>query len=138
MTAAPLTAALADFVADFGADDPPEPIAAHTLEVVQDGSACLRAAAGACWDGLALLAIKPYPCVSFLHPALDALFRLGEEHGLRAEEVESIVLRFSRAGGHCIDANPLKSHCAQYVLPVALDVERYAPALEAPLAGEQR
>ena len=71
-------------------------------------------------------------------PALDALFGLVEEHGLRAEEVESIVLRFPRAGVHCIDANPLESHCAQYVLPVALDVESYAPALEAPVAGEQR
>ena len=30
------------------------------------------------------------------------------------------MLRFARAGVHCIDANPLKSHCAQYVLPVAL------------------
>jgi 2-methylcitrate dehydratase PrpD len=72
------------------------------------------------WDGIAELAIKPYPCVSFLHPALDALFGLVEEHGLRADEVEEIVLRFPRAGVHCIDANPLKSHCAQYVLPVAL------------------
>jgi 2-methylcitrate dehydratase PrpD len=42
------------------------------------------------------------------------------EHGLGPEEIESLVLRFPRAGVHCIDANPLKSHCAQYVLPVAL------------------
>ena len=75
---------------------------------------------GARWDGIAGLAIKPYPCVSFLHAALDALLGLVEEQGLQAAEVEEIVLRFPRAGVHCIDANPLKSHCAQYVLPVAL------------------
>ena len=72
------------------------------------------------WDGIAELAIKPYPCVSFLHPALDALFALVDEHALEPEQIEEIVLRFPRAGVHCIDANPLKSHCAQYVLPVAL------------------
>jgi 2-methylcitrate dehydratase PrpD len=75
---------------------------------------------GARWDGIAEFAIKPYPCVSFLHPALDALFGLVAEHDLDPEEIESLVLRFPRAGVHCIDANPLKSHCAQYVLPVAL------------------
>ena len=72
------------------------------------------------WDGIAELAIKPYPCVSFLHPALDALFELVREHALPAEGIESIVLRFPRAGAHCIDGNPLRSHCAQYVLAVAL------------------
>jgi 2-methylcitrate dehydratase PrpD len=72
------------------------------------------------WDGIAELAIKPYPCVSFLHPALDALFELIQDHDLQAEAVEEIAMRFPRSGVHCIDANPLKSHCAQYVLAVAL------------------
>jgi 2-methylcitrate dehydratase PrpD len=72
------------------------------------------------WDGVAGLAIKPYPCVSFLHPALDALFALVEEHDLRPAQVEAVVLRFPRSGVHCVDDNPLKSHCAQYVLPTAL------------------
>ena len=72
------------------------------------------------WDGVAGLAIKPYPCVSFLHPALDALFALAEEHDLRPGHVQEIVLRFPRSGVHCVDDNPLKSHCAQYVLPTAL------------------
>jgi 2-methylcitrate dehydratase PrpD len=75
---------------------------------------------GTRWDGIAELAVKPYPCVSFLHPALDALFALVAGHALRPEQIESLVLRFPRGGVHCIDANPLKSHCAQYVLPVAL------------------
>lgn len=72
------------------------------------------------WEGIMELAIKPYPSVSFLHPALDALLALVREHDLRAEDVASIVLRFARSGVHCIDDNPLKSHSAQYILPVAL------------------
>ena len=72
------------------------------------------------WDGVTGLAIKPYPCVSFLHPALDALFALLEEEDLRPAQIEAIVLRFPRSGVHCVDDNPLKSHCAQYVLSTAL------------------
>jgi 2-methylcitrate dehydratase PrpD len=72
------------------------------------------------WDGVNELAIKPYPCVSFLHPALDALLALVEEHDLQPGHVDAIVLRFPRSGVHCVDDNPLKSHCAQYVLPTAL------------------
>jgi 2-methylcitrate dehydratase PrpD len=72
------------------------------------------------WDGVTGLAIKPYPCVSFLHPALDALFALVAEHDLHPKQIEAIVLRFPRSGVHCVDDNPLKSHCAQYVLPTAL------------------
>jgi 2-methylcitrate dehydratase PrpD len=30
------------------------------------------------------------------------------------------VLRFPRKGAHMIDGHPLKSHCAQYILPVGL------------------
>jgi 2-methylcitrate dehydratase PrpD len=75
---------------------------------------------GGRWDGIAELAIKPYPCVAFLHPALDALFELVRDRGLQADDVDEIVMRFARSGVHCIDANPLKSHCAQYVLAVAL------------------
>ena len=36
------------------------------------------------------------------------------------EDVAAITLRFPSSGTHCIDNNPLKSHCAQYILPVAL------------------
>jgi 2-methylcitrate dehydratase PrpD len=38
---------------------------------------------------------------------------------IAAADIESMVMRFPRAGAHCVDGNPLKSHCAQYVLPVA-------------------
>ena len=75
---------------------------------------------GTRFDGIMELAIKPYSCVSFLHPALDALFGLMREHALTADKIERLILRFPRAGIHCVDDNPLKSHCAQYILPVAL------------------
>ena len=75
---------------------------------------------GTRFDGIMELAIKPYSCVSFLHPALDALFGLMRERDLAPDDIERLTLRFPRAGIHCIDDNPLKSHCAQYILPVAL------------------
>jgi 2-methylcitrate dehydratase PrpD len=75
---------------------------------------------GTSFDGIMELAIKPYSCVSFLHPALDALFGLMRERDLVPDDIERLTLRFPRAGIHCIDDNPLKSHCAQYILPVAL------------------
>jgi 2-methylcitrate dehydratase PrpD len=72
------------------------------------------------WSGVEELAIKPYPCVAFLHPALDALFEIVRAGGVTADDVDTITMRFAQAGAHCIDGNPLKSHCAQYVLPTAL------------------
>ncbi len=78
----------------------------------------LTAGLGEVWDGVMELAIKPYPCVSFLHPALDALVRLLEEHDLTPAQIDKISLRFAEAGAHCVDDNPLKGHSAQYILPV--------------------
>lgn len=80
------------------------------------------------WDGVMELAIKPYSSVSFLHPALDALLELVRQHDLKAEDVEEIVLRFPRSGVHCVDRNPLKSHCAQYILPLAVARRQIAVA----------
>jgi len=71
------------------------------------------------WDGTVKLAVKPYSSVSFLHPALDALLDLVRRRDLQAGDVEEIILRFPRSGVHCVDRNPLKSHCAQYILPLA-------------------
>ena len=73
---------------------------------------------GTSWKGVAGLAIKPYPCVSFLHPALDALAALLDRHELASEAISAIELRFAESGCHCVDDNPLKGHSAQYVLPV--------------------
>jgi 2-methylcitrate dehydratase PrpD len=75
---------------------------------------------GTRYDGIMELAIKPYSSVSFLHPALDLLLGIAREQNLAIEDVAAITLRFPSSGTHCIDNNPLKSHCAQYILPVAL------------------
>jgi 2-methylcitrate dehydratase PrpD len=83
----------------------------------------LTQALGEDFKGVAELAIKPYSCVAFLHPGLDALLGLQRDNKLACGDIESIALHFARSGTHCIDANPLKSHCAQYVLPVALTRE---------------
>ncbi len=65
-------------------------------------------------------AIKLYSCCAFLHPALDALLAILAKHPLRPDEVEHIDLRFPTNGMKLIDNNELKSHCAQYVLPIAV------------------
>lgn len=78
----------------------------------------LTARLGEAWDGVMELAIKPYPCVSFLHPALDALETLLERHELTSGDIAAIQLRFAEAGAHCVDDNPLKGHSMQYILPV--------------------
>jgi 2-methylcitrate dehydratase PrpD len=79
---------------------------------------------GSTWDGVMGLAIKPYPCVSFLHPALDALEGLLEKYKLASSGIASIDLRFANAGAHCVDDNPLKGHNAQYILPVRAAMRR--------------
>jgi 2-methylcitrate dehydratase PrpD len=65
-------------------------------------------------------AYKLYSSCSFTHPGLDALLTLAREHSLKPAEVRSILLRFPISGKHMIDNNELKSHCAQYILPVGL------------------
>ncbi|MCW5752122.1 MAG: MmgE/PrpD family protein [Alphaproteobacteria bacterium] len=75
------------------------------------------------FDGIMELAIKPYSSVSFLHPGLDTLLGIAREQKLDITDIEAITIRFPSSGTHCIDNNPLKSHCAQYILPVALTRE---------------
>jgi 2-methylcitrate dehydratase PrpD len=65
-------------------------------------------------------ALKRYSSCSFTHPGLDALLDLAHRHHLQPADVQEIVLRFPKAGAHMIDNNELKSHCAQYILPVGL------------------
>jgi 2-methylcitrate dehydratase PrpD len=65
-------------------------------------------------------AYKLYSSCSFTHPGLDALLGLAHEHNLKSSDVQEIVLRFPSLGAHMIDNNELKSHCAQYILPVGL------------------
>jgi 2-methylcitrate dehydratase PrpD len=78
---------------------------------------------GSRYDGIMELAIKPYSSVSFLHPGLDSLLGIVEREKLESRDIESITLRFPSSGTHCIDGNPLKSHCAQYILPVAISAQ---------------
>lgn len=66
------------------------------------------------------IAYKLYASCSFTHPGLDALLALARKHRLKAADVREIVLRFPASGAHMIDNNELKSHCAQYILPVGL------------------
>lgn len=87
-------------------------------------SAPLTEGLGTVWDGVMELAIKPYPCVSFLHPALDALQTLLARHSLSSGDIASIQLRFADAGAHCVDDNPLKGHSMQYILPVRIGLGR--------------
>ena len=69
---------------------------------------------------LSEFAYKRYSSCAFTHPGLDALLGLTADEKLRASDVDRIVLRFPKNGAHMIDGNPLKSHCAQYILPVGL------------------
>ncbi len=65
-------------------------------------------------------AYKQYSSCSFTHPGLDALLKLARRHELKPRDVQEIRLRFPKSGAHMIDNNELKSHCAQYILPVGL------------------
>ena len=65
-------------------------------------------------------AYKLYSSCSFTHPGLDALLAIARQHDLSPADVQGIVLRFPKSGAHMIDNNELKSHCAQYILPVGL------------------
>ncbi|HZO31195.1 MAG TPA: MmgE/PrpD family protein [Chloroflexota bacterium] len=66
------------------------------------------------------LAVKLYACCAFLHPALDGILALLKEGAVTAEDVSAITLRFSHSGRSMIDQNELKSHRAQYILPIGL------------------
>ena len=65
------------------------------------------------------LYFKPYACCAFIHPGLDGLLDIQKSNGVRADEIESILLRFPKSGYKVIDKNVLRSHCAQYVLALA-------------------
>ena len=64
--------------------------------------------------------IKRHACCAFLQPGVNAILELRKRHGLGPEDVDQIALHFPRGGAAVIDANPVRSHNAQYVLAVAL------------------
>jgi len=63
-------------------------------------------------------AFKLYSCCAFIHPGADALLSLMEKNSLTHEDISEIVLRFPKPGASIIDNNELKSHNAQYILPI--------------------
>ena len=65
------------------------------------------------------LIIKRHACCAFLHPGVDGLLNILAETDLQPAEIAEITIRFPRTGAPIINANPLRSHRAQYILPVA-------------------
>jgi 2-methylcitrate dehydratase PrpD len=65
------------------------------------------------------LTVKQYACCAFIHPGLDGLLDILETDRVRAGDIRRITLRFPAGGYRVIDNNPLRSHCAQYVLALA-------------------
>jgi 2-methylcitrate dehydratase PrpD len=65
------------------------------------------------------LIIKRHACCAFLHPGVDGLLDILSETDLAPNAIDAITIRFPRTGAPIINANPLRSHRAQYILPVA-------------------
>src|SRR5579863_6632365 len=65
------------------------------------------------------LYFKQYTCCAFIHPGLDGLLEIQKSESILHGEIERITLRFPKSGYKIIDNNPLRSHCAQYVLALA-------------------
>jgi 2-methylcitrate dehydratase PrpD len=65
------------------------------------------------------LTIKQHACCAFLHPAVDGLLDIMRAERLAPRDISAMTIRFPRAGSPMIDDNPLRSHRAQYMLPVA-------------------
>ena len=63
-------------------------------------------------------AFKLHSCCAFLHPGADALFSLLSKYHLKHTDIDRIHLHFPKHGAATIDNNDLKSHNAQYILPV--------------------
>ena len=62
---------------------------------------------------------KLYACCAFIHPGLDGLLDIMAGGGIQPDDIARITLRFPKSGYKIIDNNPLRSHCAQYVLALA-------------------
>ncbi len=65
------------------------------------------------------LYFKQYACCAFIHPGLDGLLDIQRSEGVGVGNIQRITLRFPKSGYKIIDNNPLRSHCAQYVLALA-------------------
>jgi 2-methylcitrate dehydratase PrpD len=65
------------------------------------------------------LYFKLYACCAFIHPALDGFMDILEAGRIDPDHIGRISLRYPIDGYKVIDNNPLRSHCAQYVLALA-------------------
>ena len=65
------------------------------------------------------LYFKLYACCAFIHPALDGFMDILEAGRIDPDQISRISLRYPIDGYKVIDNNPLRSHCAQYVLALA-------------------
>lgn len=62
---------------------------------------------------------KRHPCCGDIHTGLDALITLREQHGFGPDDIREIEHRVKADRAPVVDANPLRSHCAQYIMGVA-------------------
>ena len=62
---------------------------------------------------------KRHPCCGDIHTGIDALISLREQHGFASDEIAEIEHRVKADRAPVIDDNPLRSHCAQYIMGVA-------------------
>src|SRR5262249_23663106 len=50
--------------------------------------------------------LKPYPCCRYSHAAIDGVMALMSQHGLAAEDIESLELAIPAAGYQLVGAQP--------------------------------
>jgi 2-methylcitrate dehydratase PrpD len=62
---------------------------------------------------------KRYPCCADIHAGLAGLLKIVAENDLGPDSIAEIVHHPHSARAPVIDNNPLRSHCAQYILAVA-------------------
>ena len=62
---------------------------------------------------------KRYACCGDIHSGLDALLTIITDHDLAPQDILGIVHRVHPSRAKVIDNNPLRSHCAQYIMAVA-------------------
>lgn len=65
------------------------------------------------------LTVKQYACCAFIHPGIDGLLSIVADEGIGVHDIAEIHIRYPTAGAPIIDNNPLRSHRAQYILPLA-------------------
>ncbi len=70
---------------------------------------------------------KRHPCCGDIHTGLDALLAILSKREIAADEIERIDHRVKADRAPVIDNNPLKSHCAQYILAVAVVNHKIVP-----------